>query len=501
MGGSTQIFSRNGVLDAQSEDDFEAMLARLAAADDPRLLLFVHGGLVAEDAGRLSAWIMQNAMHPLVKEGWETAFLIWRSGLGETIDINWPELRQNSLFIRIMLRVIRWLERRVSSKDALLAVTDAVDWSRPLTAQDLEAVMAALDSMREASADEVLAELELRGELAWAENADGLNSLQLSEDPLFLELVEDPQFLAEAGKLENQELLDPEVREAIAAARAVPLPVGAKRLEAIDGAGFAVALAAARAGWRVLKRYIRGRDHGLGPTVVEEICGSLYLDKVGAVIWGAMKDDARQHFLQGGAAARLMQGLDAIASGGKPVRVLLIGHSAGSVFTANWAAQATALAPQISTGHIMLAPAIRMDEAADLYGKASAQFEGMRIFTMHDTLESANHLDGNVFGKIYHRSLPYLISGVLERNGRRHYPDAPLLGLERHHLPRGKLTREERRVLDSMRDTLAAGPDRIVYSVSNGPDGRTTASEGHGGYYSDPETVQSILHIARHGFT
>ena len=45
MPSQNLIFTRNGRLEAESEATFEGMFDRLAAAEQPRLLLFMHGGL------------------------------------------------------------------------------------------------------------------------------------------------------------------------------------------------------------------------------------------------------------------------------------------------------------------------------------------------------------------------------------------------------------------------------------------------------------------------
>jgi len=290
--------------------------------------------------------------------------------------------------------------------------------------------------------------------------------------------------------------------------RAIAPPPQPARLTggAVAPEAWVVAVAAAGAAYRVLKRFADGRDHGVGPTVFEEICRALYLDMVGAAAWDLMKVEARAHFNTGALGSRLLNAVAAIVEH-KPVRVLLIGHSAGGIFTSRFAREAAALPPNVTVDTILLAPAIRLDEAADLLATGEARPGGLRIFTMPDAIERRNALDGTLFGHLYEGSLLYLISGVLETRIRSHgkprsYADAPLLGLERHLTARGKLDAAERKAQKAIQRLIAAAPDRVIYSktAANVPPGHATTATVHGGYWCNPDTVASIIQIARHGF-
>lgn len=281
------------------------------------------------------------------------------------------------------------------------------------------------------------------------------------------------------------------------AVRLAPSTVTDKRALATPAA-WIIGIEAARIGWRILRRKINKRDHGLGPTVVEEVLRALYLAKAGSALWKAMKRDVRQHFDAGGAGTYLFERLGEIARGGKDVRVLAIGHSAGALFCGRLALATRLAPPGLSIGHILLAPAIRIDEAAESY--AGGRFEGLRIFTMNDPREIANALDGKIFGEAYSRSLLYLISGAMEDEGD--YPDAPLLGMQRHLAPPYKATRQENEAREKLEGVLAGLPDPVVFAPSpdNAPPGRRTNSFMHGGYWRDEQTFESIKEIARSGF-
>lgn len=49
--------------------------------------------------------------------------------------------------------------------------------------------------------------------------------------------------------------------------------------------------------YRVIRRHVRGRDHGFYPTVVEELLRELYLANLGAWVWDQMKEKAAAMWL------------------------------------------------------------------------------------------------------------------------------------------------------------------------------------------------------------
>jgi hypothetical protein len=485
----TIFYTTNGRLDAESVRPIDEMLARLAAAEDPRLLLFVHGGLVPERVGVGTAVSLASELAPLANAGWETGFPIWRSGIGETIEINQDALSREPRFVRIVLRLAAWVDRKMGGGFIDKALVGA---------GDAEGALAALEAKPQPDPGELEALLSA-DDLERARNVEGLSDQHLEDTDLADEVMADGELVAMLDA--DLPMMDREVRARATAARQVPMPQSSSKLNGMNPAAWVIALLVVRVGYRVLNRCLHDRDHGVGPTIVEEVMGALYLDQAGAAAWSFMKDDARQHFDATGAGTHLLEGLSKIARGGKHVRLLTVGHSAGSLFAAHLAREAVRAPANMRFDFLLLAPAIRLDEAAAQFGQG--RLDGFRIFTMHDSLESANHLDGNAFGKLYHRSLLYLISGVLERGPRRRYADAPLLGLERHLKPAYRATRDERTALAAANIVLGAAPDRVIYARSAPPaaPGRTSASEVHGGFWHDPKTLDSIRWVAEHGFS
>ena len=175
----------------------------------------------------------------------------------------------------------------------------------------------------------------------------------------------------------------------------------------------------------VVKRYTQGRAHGLYVTVVEEVLRSLYLDKVGTIIWNQMKKDTADAFLPGenhGGTALLTE-LKTLALSGVPVpRITLIGHSTGAVYICNFLESAAQVLPNLKFDVVFLAPAVsyeRFSATIANHGKSIAHF---RSFGMTDEWESNDTL----VPILYLRSLLYFVSGLLETA-----VDEPLVGMER----------------------------------------------------------------------
>lgn len=467
----TRFVTSKGAFAPGAKASVDAMLARLAAAERPRLVLFVHGGLVSLADGSQSAQDFALKIGALVGEGWEVAAPIWQSGLSETILQNWDELESEPVFNRLIYRIILWAERRWGERVIAGALTDLPGARRAQAAWDLTP-----------------------GDLDRAAHADSLPDDVLLEDELAQEILADAELVAmlEVG----QPLMDERIVAMCQTAQRLRPASVEKSLS--PRAALVIAAKVVRIGWRVINRLHAGRDHGLRPTVVEELLRELYLAQAGARLWDEMKESARQHFEGDNAGAYLLAGLSEIARSGKEVKLVAIGHSAGSLFCGRLAL-ATQLAPaSLTVRHILLAPAIAIDEAADVY--ARGRYEGLRIFTMDDAREQANALDGNAFGKVYTRSLLYLISGALENRGTN--PDAPLLGMQRHLAPRYTPKPAESAALQRLRTVLGDLPAALVFAPSppNAPAGQTTDSRKHGGYWADDQTVQSIMAIARDGF-
>eukprot|EP01035_Chromulina_nebulosa_P037160 gene37160-50133_t len=205
MTGPTLLFTERGALEARSADTLRDLLSELGAADEAKLLLFAHGGLVAEAHGVDTATRLDSAFDAigygsLKADGWALAYLIWHSDLAEVVESHRDELSRQGLFVRIVLRVLAWAERHVAGAESALS----------LATDDLPTAMDALDPAQERRGDDLADTLE--PDMATkALNADALLEEQLEQSDLAEILAAD----TELGALAEAEIgsVDGEIRE------------------------------------------------------------------------------------------------------------------------------------------------------------------------------------------------------------------------------------------------------------------------------------------------
>lgn len=506
---ATFLKTRDGVLDASDAPAFAALTSRLAQGNKT-ILLHLHGGLVSEEEGmkaaiRLSGDAADSYRAP---EDIEQVYIIWRTGVGETIATNWRDLFENDRLYRTLFnRILKFVARRIGTPSAdSLALADGI----ALSTDEIEARLAlgsdapfadldrlapdATDALRaEALAiDEAMVEAELTTMLA--------GDLELQDVAASIAAAgrgaAKGEALAMAGDpVAGHDMLIRLDNAVAAELRGTVLAEGNQGF--LDSPSVLMKLIkhAIKIGWRVVTRFRSGRDHGFHATVVEELVRELYVDLIGSAIWDMMKRDAADHFKGRNLGNAL---LDALSGSGH--RLILVGHSAGAIWVTEFldAAKVRAAVPPAEVH--FFAPAVRAIKFAEMLARASTQIGTFRIFTMQDRLEREDPvlstIVGSVAGAIYPSSLLYVISGILENRKADPYPDAPLLGMERFFKgnPGWIAEPEERRALDDIRAMLGALPDPLVLSVVNGGPGLSSAAISHGGFTRDPDTLASINH-------
>ncbi len=126
----------------------------------------------------------------------------------------------------------------------------------------------------------------------------------------------------------------------------------------------------------------------------------------------------------------------------------------------------------------LLAPACSLDLYHSnflpvLQGKTKLSIKDLSIYNLKDELEKDDHV-----GRIYRKSLLYLVSNALERRPEpppENPQPKPLLGMEAFE----KLVR-----------TVRSKP-KFIYS--NGVEGQRTRSSSHGGFDNDTYTMNHVL--------
>ena len=464
----------DGLLDDDGTPEDVAAIARAAAAAD-RVVIHFHGGLVSSERGletaeRLTVEYQRAGAYPV--------FFVWSSGLVEIVTGNLREILAEDLAKRLLRRLLAFTVGKLGMSDAQRA-------AGVLTLPYEMEVNAEL--RRRDQGEEPYAAIRPR---ATVEPVDAAEREQLE-----LALTEDADLVGEVEAVLRSR--HPEQQRT--GARGVPVRRQASQrsllspetLDEIDPGGsegqrgiFGAALLAKKAGdvfAAVVRRFRDGTDHGVYPTVVEELLRELYVANVGGAVWAAMKQDTADTFIaddQPRGGALFLKDFPS-----DHPDVTLVGHSTGAVFIDNYLAAMPAGSEPVTV--VLLAPACTFGH---LSGGLRHQdlIRRFRLFTMADTAEQRDHL---VPG-LYPRSLLYLVSGLLERDPDGRSAHLPVVGMQRYHDTRFA-------GLDGVRtvqEYLAAQTDRVVLSPTpaSAVDGLRAAALRHGAFDEDAEVLASI---------
>jgi hypothetical protein len=267
--------------------------------------------------------------------------------------------------------------------------------------------------------------------------------------------------------------------------------------------------------YKVIRRFVNERDHGLHATVVEEILGELYVRNIAGGVWELMKGDTADAFksgpTQGGTA--FLEELRAALPADEKRRITLVGHSTGAIYIAELLKKADEVfadRPDVVFEVVFLAPAATFNVIHEMlvdYGHRIGTMQSpkrtLRMFTMQDELERGDKL----LGVIYPHSLLYFVSGVCERDK---FGDEPIVGMQRY-FDREHFTASDFPMVDTFRDMIVQQSnnyhvDHVAWSLTSvqnqppKPAGCRTNSRSHGDFDNDPDTISSIVHILKDGF-
>jgi hypothetical protein len=454
-------------LEHGARGDLRRAFARLDDSER-RLVVHFHGGLVKREAGLA---IAERLGHVYEAAGGFPLSVVWQSGIGETIASRLTGIARETLFKRLVARVLQVVARPVGPGGA-----------RGMTLSPLP-LGQVQETIRSAAGGEPYAHRDVS-----AYETSPLSALEEQQLEMIVRtdvvVEEESRRIAEtlaggglATAAEPITYLEESVQDQIVGERAVS-----------DRSALGMMVIAARtvtAAKRVLARLASGRGHGGYTTVVEELLRGLYLTHAGAGIWREMKQDSTDAFgtddLCGGTA--LVEEL-ATLTGAPPV---LVGHSAGAIWVCRLLAYADSkLPPDRRFDVVLLAPACGFDLADRTLARLSHRVRRLRVFSMKDEYERADRL----LPGVYPRSLLYLVSGVLESE-----PDCPLLGMERFYADVSPFTASAFPQIDAVRGALAAIPDSRVWSIAAGGDGLASDAVRHGDFDDDHATLESVQHL------
>ncbi|WP_030673042.1 hypothetical protein [Streptomyces sp. NRRL B-1347] len=484
----------SGRLASTTTDDIDALVARLK--DRPSVVLHFHGGLVDDVLGFVTA----ERLAPVYEAaGAEPVFFVWSSGLLETLRGNLPQILSEGVFQTLLNRVVRFASGIVFQQPGQRALGSFTVPSTRAVARELALLRtgqepyarltppAEVPALSEAERVRITADLAADTELA-ERNREIVGSV-LRSAPATTAARD-----IDGGRAAVATLMSPDTVAELAAETA-----DAENRRAVVTSALLVRKTV-RVVSAVVARFRHRTDHGLYPTVVEEILREFYLANVGAAVWDAMKRQTADTFADAAEPRAGRYFLDRfsrlLASGSRP-RVTLVGHSAGAVFIGNLLtdlarrrADADDPLPADFRVHdvVLLAPACTVGHLAGVVRRQAELFDRLRMFTMTDAAERADQL----VPFLYPRSLLYFVSGVLERGPEGETAVSPLAGMQRWFTAEGDTDGADVR---DLRAFLRADAGRTVWSPVDGGPGLTSGARSHAGFDDDPEVLASLARM------
>lgn len=472
-------------------------------------VIHFHGGLVGQAAGRKIAEDLDVVYR---EAGALPLFFVWEAGLLEVLKNNLGELAQEMLFEILWKRIVAIVKRKAMQTIGMKSMNTLPPMDTAISDAAIELALQGV-SLEGIKLDELPAP-ENVDELGDKEQA-ALEAELAFDFPLVTEIKKVSAGLLTPQEIEQQEgskgaapirsstrsLMDPEAVE-----RYVERPnANAKGL--ISTAKFIAGVVKIAA--RCIKRFKKGRDHGLHATVVEEILREFYVGNIGGTVWELMKKDTLDAFgpdpdVHGGTAF-LTELRDALPEDHAPV-LTLVGHSTGAIYIANLLEKAEQIfhdRPDVKFRVVFLAPAITFERCARMveeHGHRISEIArpklALRMFTMTDEMERKDRM----LSVIYPHSLLYFVSGVIEKDD---HGDKAIVGMERYYsdtrypddrFPEIVPFRRYIKGHDTSHD------HHVVWSVVNADDGFSSSCESHGDFDNDPITRSSLKHLLKNGF-
>ena len=452
------------------------------------VVIHFHGGLVSRDsalagAPELERFYRDAGAYPIIP--------VWKTGPWEVAQDIWLKIAAEALFKILVDRVTGFVHARI--KDLMGSRSMSMERSLgPVTAGVL-ADSATGDG--DFTADFLGLDVkQIRGQ-------EDLALTQFQEMSLQAAIQTDTELnLVVDAVLQGANLEVDDGARALGAPKApVPLPSVADpaalqelRGEAnTRGLGIGTAVAVIKIISSVINRFIGKSDHGLHATVVEEVLRKFYLGGIGAAAWNKIKEYASDAFDDKTVEAAGSALLEEIKKIPAEQRLMLVGHSAGSIFICQLLKYFDGIEKRFEV--VFLAPAATVEltvgEVVAREQRLAVSKDGrlcFRMYSMSDKFESRDTLVRNVplLGDLtwfYPRSLLYLISGILEQDKGADVVDAAIFGLQRMYVPGWRSAADP--TMTKARDFIDKSPERRVWAVQDHPDARFRSnSTSHGGF-------------------
>jgi hypothetical protein len=489
--------SRAGKLGASGAStiaDVDRILNQASSATAPSgLIIHFHGGLVdapsaAQIADRLAPLYQAAGTYPI--------FFVWESGIIEALRNNLGDIKDDSVFRELVKKVAEWALKQIGT-DVLKSAGGALVDKDKLR-KDFDDWFDGRSNEPPVSTDSPPPQVKTKGVVPDEDDlAENINA-ELDNDERFQEVIAGLYVASKRGDhaltkggmppaVDVSVLVDEKALKELFPGRTVDSTKGL--LTWITIARFVAKIVVS-----VVKRHLSDRDHGTYITIVEEVLRAAYLDRVGTVVWRAMKKDTADAFAEdancvGTAVLACMAKL--AAQGNVLPRITLVGHSTGAIYINHLIEQAAKVLPDTAFDIVLLAPASRFEDFARILAERPTSIRNFRMFAMTDTNESNDQL----VPIIYPRSLLYFVSGVLEGDA-----DMPIMGMHRFFALNEQFGEAAFPAVASVRKWLGEGRGRSVWSVAQGANGLSSRSLKHGDFDNDEFTVASVCWILQSGY-
>lgn len=473
--GPDGTFKRSGDI-RSSPVDIDSFFSQLqnkeVYSSPPRsITLYFHGGLVSESAGLAIARKMIDHLHAT-----ETipVFFIWETSIRDAIVHKLEETVNNSVFRKITGILLKYIAARanVSIGDEVARGSMLSNWDIDQQLQ-LERPFADCEVSLPADAT--------AGNEEWVQEQD-LETMALMTNELrrAVECTPDLVTLLQESAV-SAEALDPD--------KATPRGIGLI-------SGF-IAKRLIKVVVNVMKRLRTGAGHTFYPIIIEEIFREFYIAATGAWIWSSMKSKACNMWQENKnktgddqfAGTYFLEAMVRFVKQFPRTRVHVVGHSAGSICICHMLGAVRQYFPGFKFETIVfLAPACRIDLFHEQVVRYPQLYNCFRCYTMTDE----NECNDLLVPYIYPRSLLYLVSGILEEDGKK--ADVPVLGL--HRFLNGTGVNEENAYLSEVQKFLWED-NRLVLSATAGDAlaGLQSRALRHGDFDDDEITIASIKHL------
>lgn len=453
-------------------EHIDAIFQRYETDKVNKITIFFHGGLVNEKNGMNTAFKMGKHISDA---GQTPLCFVWETGLMETVSSNLSKITDTKLFNKLVKLLLKKLHQKIG-----FDLSNGRGAGQLLTDEQIDSELFKeypFESYNQNKLNSSSKGADLISNLPKNDN-DLINSLEAEFTYLIQSDIDFTNTIAKT-KLTVESKQQGQSKGIISTAKFVKH----------------VAIIA----FRVIKRFINKRDHDFYPTTIEEILRELYVAELGAWVWNNMKlksnemwsDNQKLSGLNRFVGRYLLDKLIDYVKNNNNVEVNLIGHSAGSIAICNLLNITSSIHPQLVYNKIsFMAPACRVDLFYNEVVLNKHRFNQFRMFTMNDYYETHDRL----VPFLYTHSLLYLISGILEDEGKEF--DAYILGLERHIM--GSFPYDsEQNLIGTNKFLFESETNRVAFSKTNniGHNGMKTNSVSHGGFDDDNDTIESIKHF------